>query len=151
MTLSKGAFAREIGFSASAVTKWLDAGMPAERSGNRGRMVKIDTAKAIPWLVAKVRNERTETAASERAKLDAERRRGLIRENDIAEGTLMPVADAEAAARATARVVIQSLDGIPGRVAALLADVDDPGEIASILRREIRAARAAIAGSARRP
>ena len=72
-----------------------------------------------------------------RDQLEAERVRKLRLANDLAEGSLVPLADAKVFAAEIAALVAGQLSGLPSRLANELAGISDPGLIRDRLRFEV--------------
>jgi phage terminase Nu1 subunit (DNA packaging protein) len=67
-------FAVITGFSRAMVAKWLDEGMPAECTGNKGAKVTINPSAAMQWLIDKERKRQMPESdlAAERLRLITE-------------------------------------------------------------------------------
>jgi phage terminase Nu1 subunit (DNA packaging protein) len=141
--VSRGEFARWTGFSARQVGKWIADGMPVQRSARKGIAAKIDTRKAIPWLLA-----RADEKAGSRSTLTQERQRLIAAQAVKAEieaqqlrGALVPRQDVNIAFSECMAIIAQGLDALPGRVASQVANMANPGEIRYLLLSETRRTR----------
>jgi phage terminase Nu1 subunit (DNA packaging protein) len=139
-TVSGREFAALCKVSAQTVTNWMNAGMPAKRSGRQGQTVRISLAAALPWVVAN-----KETAGSERQRLASEQANKLALENARRRGELI-YADqvAECLSRLAADLAARH-DALPGRLAGELAGLNDAATIRGRLLEELRAVRRAFA------
>ena len=142
LIVSRNDFAELLGVSGGTVTNWMDAGMPADRTGRQRQVVRITLSKALPWVVS-----HRETKGGERERLAAEQADKFALENSRRRGELI-YADqvAEVMARIAAELSSR-LDAVPGRVAGELAGISDPAVIRQRLLDEHRAVRAAFAGA----
>lgn len=80
-----------------------------------------------------------------RKKIAAEKLRKLRMENDLRAGQLIEAKAAERAAFTSARVVRDNILNIPARIAAELASLTDPGQVMTLLDKELRQALGKIA------
>jgi phage terminase Nu1 subunit (DNA packaging protein) len=145
---NKSLFAKITGYSSRQVSNWIAEGMPVAGTGKRGSPLRIDTAKAIAWLLKRAgdggnlpgrkgpsQNERLIAARARRQELAAAREEGLQIPLDAHASDLNTVAG----------ITVSQLDALPGRVAFEIAGISDAAEVANTLRRECRAIRDNIA------
>ena len=150
-TVNKAQFARMAGYSARAVTEWIKEGMPCEGAGRKGSAVRIDTAEAIEWL-CKRRLEKNLPAQSDiRSREEEEIRLITARADKIeAEDQLLRrescrVQDARQAVLGLGSVLVSELGSLPGRLAHVMQETNDPGEAREQLDDECRRVRTRIA------
>ena len=138
--MTRGEFAKFCDVSPATVTNWMDAGMPAERSGRKGAEVAIDIAAAIPWVI----NHR-EPPGSQRERLAGEQADKVAMENEVRRGRLIDIAVVEEVLMTKAAYLAQAHDAVAGRLAHDLAGITDPGLIRTRLLAEMREIRAGVA------
>lgn len=140
MEVSASAFADLLKVSPTTITNWMDAGMPAQRTGRQKKAVRISLAAALPWVVSQRQTkggerERLAGAQADKVELENARKRGeLIYADQVAE--VMSTLGADLAARH---------DAVSGRLAGELAGLSDPAVIRERIREELRAVRGAFA------
>jgi len=142
---TRNEFAKVIGMSAGWVSKALDGGMPAVRSGRAGAKVQIDTAVALPWLLGRASERAAPTPDSQRDRLAREQADKVALENAQRRGELVPIAQVRAVASELVSRLGSALEGLPGRLANEIAGISDPAEIRARIGDEIRGARTAFA------
>ena len=138
--MTRGEFAKFCDVSPATVTNWMDAGMPAERSGRKGAEVAIDIAAAIPWVI----NYR-EPPGSQRERLAKEQADKIAMQNETQRGRLIDVAIVEEIWMAKAAHMAQLHDAVAGRLAHEFLGSTDPGINRSRLLAELREVRDSIA------
>lgn len=138
---TRNEFASLVGMSAGWVTKALDEGMPAVRSGRKGDAVEIDTAQAWPWLLERAEGRVGNRPESERDRLASEQADKVALENRVRRGELVEAAAVQSMASELVARLGSALDGLPGRLANELAGIHEPAEIRARLVDEIRTAR----------
>lgn len=150
-TVNKAEFARLTGYSARAVGQWIQEGMPAEGSGKKGSAVRIDTAKAIEWMCRRRVERELPDKKEVRSREEEELRLTSARANKIeAEDALLRrescrVEDARQALFGVGSVVVSELGSLPGRLAHVMQETDDPADAREQLDDECRRVRARIA------
>ncbi|HHH44178.1 MAG TPA: hypothetical protein ENK49_08570 [Gammaproteobacteria bacterium] len=138
MIVSQTEFAELVGYSPRQVLNWIKAGMPCESSGRQGRKAKIDTAKAIRWLLSR-KAEKQETGLSkDRQRLLKAQARRIELETAEREGALIEFEVVQQIMRESMQIVAAGMDSLPGRLASQLATMTEPGEIRALLLRELR-------------
>jgi len=125
MILNKKDFADLIGYNVASISNFMRDGMPHETEGRQGGRVRIDTAKAIPWLIEdqikkKVKDvENLKSAPNKtRDKLTEEQLRKLQIENDEKESKLVPIDEVSVIFNEAIVTVASLLDGAAGKMAA---------------------------------
>lgn len=131
--------------SSGWVSKALDEGMPAKRSGRKGDRVEIDTAAAMPWLLDRASKDAAPRADSQRERLAREQADKVALENAVKRRELVPSDQVEAVALELIARIGSALDGVPGRLANELAGTADPSEIRARIAEELRTARITFA------
>lgn len=138
MIVSQSEFAELVGYSPRQVLNWVKAGMPSESSGRQGRKAKIDTAKAIRWLLSR-KAEKQETALSkDRQRLLRAQARRVELETREREGELIELETVKEVMREAIVIVAAGMDSLPGRLASQLATMMEPAEIRALLLKELR-------------
>ena len=138
--LSRQEFAELLKVSPATITNWMDAGMPAVRTGRQKQAVRITLAAALPWVVSHRETkggerERLARVQADKVELENARKRGeLIYADQVAEVLSTLAAD-----------VAAGMDAISGRLANELAGITDPAVIRGRIREEHRAVRGAFA------
>lgn len=145
MDVTAGEFARLIGMSSGWVSKQMDAGMPATRTGKSGAKVSIDTAPAIQWLLERAAAGAEERPDSQRDRLAREQADAVALANAQRRGELVPIGQVRAVASELIVRLGSALEGLPGRLANEIAGISDPAEIRARIGDEIRGARTAFA------
>lgn len=141
-------FAALTGSSRPTVGKWLNDGMPAERSGKQGSKVTINPPEAIQWLLERERMRQRPQAGSlqaERLRLVSEQADSAALDNAKRRGELIDYDVAEHLITWLAALVVSRLEGVAGRLANDLVNEPNPAVIRVKLLSEHRAIRAAIA------
>ena len=135
--VNRAELARMLGYSPPTIDRLIDAGLPFEKQGGRGREWGFDPRKAIRWLIA-----RRDGEAQRQVKDSIERDKGrlLAARARIAElrfmestGEMVSAADVGAGWIATVTLFKQRMLSIPSRAAPLLAVEMDIHECNKIL------------------
>ena len=147
MIVSKVKFAEIIGYSPRQITKWLQDGMPAEGTGKRGSPLRIDTAAAVRWLLARAEKKAgaAQTLTAERQRLIAAQAARAEIETQQLRGELCKRADVMLAFTEAMQLVASQLDALGGRVVHQVAGMNQPGPIRELLFNECRRIRASAA------
>ncbi len=143
MVVTKTGFSDLTGFSIRQVGKWLDEGMPAEDGGGRrGVKRKIDSSRAIRWLLQRAGGnlQHGELQEARRDLLQHQAEKERIRVLQMA-GELLDREDVEIVMREASAIFIRGLEDLPGRLVGVLSDSSSPAEIHDATHREIRALR----------
>ena len=149
--VNKAEFARLTGYSARAISDWIKQGMPAEGTGKKGSPVRIDTAKAIEWMCRRRVERELPEQREVRSREEEELRLTSARANKIeAEDALLRrescrVEEARQALLGIGAVVVSELGSLPGRLAHVMQETDDPAEAREQLDEECRRVRARMA------
>lgn len=139
--LTRAEFARLCDVAPASVTNWMNDGMPADRSGRAGREVRIDPAKALPWVIA----HRESPPGSQRERLAKAQAEKVEMENEQRRGKTIDAAQVEETMLGLAAYLAREHDALPGRVANELAGINEPAVIRSRLLEECRAIRDGLA------
>lgn len=134
--MTRGEFAKLCDVSPATVTNWMDAGMPAERSGRKGAEVTIDIVAAIPWVI-----DRREPPGSQRERLAKEQADKVAMQNEMQRGRLIDIGVVEEVLMARAAHSAQAHDAVAGRIAHEIAGNTDPGFIRAKVLAELREVR----------
>lgn len=144
MLLNFKQFADLCGFTRQWVTKWADRGMPVVSrpdDAGHGNEATVDTTAAIPWLIEEARKGVRHEPGSARDRLAAEQAERVAMENAERRGELVPVGTLGEVLNDLAATLAADLEALPGRMAAELAGMTDPGQIRQRLQHECRAVR----------
>ncbi len=150
-TVNKAEFARLTGYSARAISQWIKQGMPAEGTGKKGSPVRIDTAKAIEWMCRRRVERELPDKKEMRSREEEELRLTSARADKIeAERALLRrescrVEDARQTLFGVGAVLVSELGSLPGRLAHVMQETDDPAEAREQLDDECRRVRSRIA------
>lgn len=140
-TLSQKGFAALCDVSPQTVSNWCDAGMPHQGGGGHGETRKIHVRKALPWVV----KNRTEKPGSERDRLAKEQADKVAIENAKSRKELIWAHHVEDCLAGANAALAADLDGLPGRMATTLADIEDPALVRAKLLDETRRIRESYA------
>lgn len=151
--VNRAQFAEIIGKSPRTVGEMIAQGLPASRTGKKGAEVQIDTEAAITWLISREvakrvpdldETEPRSREAEEYLLIKAKRiHQDLV--NAEKEQQLANLDEMQQAASAAMILIGSQLDGLAGRLATPLANLDDPAEIRELLLDECRRIRSAAA------
>ncbi|WP_163834749.1 terminase small subunit [Spartinivicinus ruber] len=126
---------------------------PIEDGGGRGVALKIDTAKAIEWLIQTEVNKQLGhceivegSLASEELKLKRARREKVEMETATARKELLPFPVVEQILLRVANIFSTQLQVLPPRNANALAIIDNPAEVEDKLQHECARIQSATAG-----
>ena len=138
-TLNKKQLADLVGMSPRQVTFWIKAGMPHEGAGTRGSRLRIDPARALPWIIKHVSAAHGAPINQERQRLLRAQAEAAERENLVAEGELMSRDVTFQIICETLAVLRGAFLSLPSRMAGTLAAApqDHPSVIRSMLKQEI--------------
>lgn len=138
-TANKNEFAKIVGISARQVTNWIAAGMPAEGTGKKGSPLRIDTAKAIAWLIAqadaKNGSKQSELTQERRRLVAAQARKAELQARQL-EGELIRMEDAQIVVNEGFAAVAGQVRCLGSRLAGELANMTNPTEIRSRINSE---------------
>ena len=150
MNVNQRKFGQIVGKSGEYIRLLIEQGMPAEGSGQRGAAVRIDTAAAIAWLLERERKKAE--AEHSPATTESETRRLRAAQADLTalevsekRGELISAELARTVLSEGIAVMVQALEGLPGRLATTFAAETSAAAIDDRLRRELRQARALMA------
>lgn len=146
-TVNAKEFAEWLGISKARVTQLIQEGMPAENSGRKGSPLKINTAEATEWLIAKRAGQLEEKPESQRDRLYRERADEKALANARQRQQLLTRGSVREALLMIATQCATSLDGLPGRLANELATITDARILRERLLFETRDIRRRIARS----
>src|SRR5687768_15117027 len=111
MILGRNEFAGFFGVSRGLVTKWLHAGMPAERGAKPWSRVEIETTKAVPWIIDYCQRERQQTPTRDRlTRAQAER---IEAENTARRAELVPREAVAWILGELSDVTVSAMDAVP--------------------------------------
>lgn len=137
MICTRNEFASIVGMSSGWVSKALDEGMPAKRSGRKGERVEIDTASAVPWLLDRASKDDGRRADSQRERLNRAQAERVELENAVRRGQLCEKADTLEVVLSAVRAHAAQRNGIASRLANELAGLT-PAEIRVRILDELR-------------
>lgn len=137
--LIKKEFAQLVDRSERQITKWLNDGMPAKRSGTKGRPVEINVAAAIWWLVEH-KGKRAEPISFETARLKRAQAERMERENAKEAKHLIPYEDVQLMLSELSVVEMSMLNSLASRLAAVKAS-GDAAAARKAIQDEVRAVR----------
>lgn len=156
--VNKAEFAAIIGKSPKWVGELIEKGMPATGGGGRGVQVKIDSVRAIEWLIQHelgkhIDLDDTEGGSSKKDSEDIalKRTRREVLEHKLKQMRLevVPINTVTDIVLQFASIWSSSLDGLSSRVCGVIAGMTDAAEIRQVLHGETRQIRASTADSLR--
>jgi len=150
-TVNKAEFARLTGYSARAVTQWINQGLPAYGTGKKGSPIRIDTAEAIEWMCRRRVERELPAQREQRSREDEEIRLITARADKIeAEDALLRrescrVEDARQMLLGVGSLLVSEMGSLPGRLAHVMQESNDPGDAREQIDEECRRVRSRIA------
>lgn len=128
MKVSRARLARMTNRSPQAVSQWLADGLPHD-GGGRGNRIVIDLDRALPWLV----DNRGAPPGSERERLASEQANRLALANAQTRGELVRSEHVSNTIGEALGLLKEQVNGLPGRLATQLANIEDPALCRSVL------------------
>ena len=142
MKVSAQEYAEIRGHTKPWVSQQIDAGMPVKRLKGRKIAYEIDTAAAIQWEIARIREGAK--PGSQRERLAMEQADKFALENARRRGELILASQVADVLSTLGADLAQRHDGLPGRLANELAGISDPAQIRERLLDELRSIRGAF-------
>lgn len=133
-TVSQAEFAKIVGKSPQTISVWVKDGLPVIPPKKRGLATKVDTAKAIDWLMQREFQRGRPSHDDPRSALYEEQRRKYWLENEATERQLVKLDDVQVVLNEAMVAVASELEGLPGRMAGELAGLTDPALVRQSLR-----------------
>jgi len=138
--VSAAQFAEIIGKSTAYVSKLIAADMPVRIRGGNGTAHEIDSAEAIAWLIH--RND-TDQSASDRLRIAQAEKAEF--ENLVRQGDFIKAEAHDAVIGHVAGEIAQQMSALPGRVAGVLAGINEPALVRARMIEECNGVRNAVA------
>jgi phage terminase Nu1 subunit (DNA packaging protein) len=143
--MTRNQFAALLNVARSTVSGWIRAGMPADGAGRSGKAVRIDPARALPWVVRRQSppgsaRERVAAAQADALELANARRRGEL----VIRAQVLDVLDR------LDRELEALHDALPARCVDYIRETTSPALIRARLLEETRAVRAGYADAIER-
>lgn len=140
MKVNRAEFAALVGCSPPHVATLIHKGMPATGGGKRGAPVEIDTAQAIPWLLARTERRAEAERSGPRARLQREQADKVATQNEARRAQLASTG----AVRAMGDALVDAFDREAtnrkrlARAAERIAVTSEPAEVRAILQEFVR-------------